>query len=141
MQRTGRDVASGATAVDSDDKKEDKNRRGAAPWAVPHQVPWGQGRSKAKTSGLLLVAFCVLQAGLWLAWGHFLPGGAGVKTHKCGVIVLEYAIRSLADAQQLPPDRPLKMAAAPNRKKSCVLQTPAIHFVQPCQLNGAASKF
>jgi hypothetical protein len=103
MQRTGRDVASGATAVDNDDKKEGKNRRGAAPGAVPHQVPRGKGRSKAKTSGLVLVVLCVLQAGLWLAWGHFLPGGAGIKTHKCGVIFREYAIRSLADAQQLPP--------------------------------------
>jgi hypothetical protein len=54
------------------------------------------------TSGLVLVVFCVLQAGLWLTWGHFLPGGAGVKAHKCGVIVRAYAIRSLADAQ-LPP--------------------------------------
>ena len=86
MQRAGRDIASLVAGADSDDKKEDKIRRGAPHGGtVSHHQGLGpvrgQGKSTARTAGLVLVVFFVLQAGLWLTWGHF-PPGTGVKTRK-----------------------------------------------------------
>ena len=98
MQRVVRDSV--LPSVDASDEKEGKIRRHAS-ISAGRQLPAGRTK-KTNIVALVLVVLCVMQAGLWITWSHFKGPGRN-KTNKCGVIVREYAIDTLAQAEKLPP--------------------------------------
>lgn len=99
-----RSARTGALAQEREKEVEEgrKNLRNA-PHSAARNTPSAPQVRKSSVVALVLISLVLLQFGLFATWSQLTRQPGNSKSQKCGIIVREYEIESLAQIDQLSP--------------------------------------